>query len=96
MKAPVSFFRKTWFQSIVAFFFVQVAFIIMDVTGWVPKLRDFDGKLIGNLLDSFIVKEWFNFYHTAFFNLVTVFLGVVIICEISFILLKSLILKKSS
>ena len=96
MKAPVSIFRKTWFQTFVAFFFVQLAFIVMDVTGWVPKLRDLDGKFVGNLMDSFIVKEWFNFYHTAFFNLVTVFFVVVIICELSFTLLKSLIVKKSS
>ncbi|MEM5599433.1 YfzA family protein [Niallia circulans] len=46
-----------------------------EATGWILKYRDMDGTIFGKLLDSFIITEWFNFYKTPQYNLLTVFLA---------------------
>lgn len=95
-KTRVPITRKSWFRGIIAFCFVQVLFSIMELTGWIPNLKDFDGKLVGNIMKSVRINDWFTFYNTTFFNLVTVFLGVIVICQISFALFQTLILKRLS
>lgn len=90
-----SIIQKSWFQGILAFCFVQVLFIIMELTGWIPNLKDFDGKLFGNIMNSGIINDWFTFYNTEFFNLITVFLGVILLAQICFVLMQSLFFKKS-
>lgn len=88
--------RVSFFQRFLVFCFVQVIFMIMEATGWIPNLKDFDGNFLGNIMDWFTVNEWFTFYNTMFFNVVTVFLGVIMIAEISFAILLSLVKKLSS
>ncbi|MEG0473284.1 MAG: hypothetical protein RR588_13205, partial [Solibacillus sp.] len=60
------------------------------------NLKDLDRKLVGNIMKSVRINDWFTFYNTTFFNLVTVFLGVIVICQISFALFQTLILKRLS
>lgn len=79
-----SFFKKNWFQGILAFCCVQIVFLAMEWTGWIPKYRDFDGKFLGNLIEVLQINEWATFYQTTFFNLVTVIFGIVVLAQIGF------------
>ncbi|MEK3765452.1 YfzA family protein [Solibacillus sp. FSL K6-4121] len=82
--------KKQWLLPIFAFLLLQVVFVLMEFTGWIPRLREIDGNLFGTLTDTLLFKEWFNFYDTPFFNLFTVFFGVLVIINI----IVSLLFKK--
>ncbi|MGE7022190.1 YfzA family protein [Solibacillus cecembensis] len=56
-KSRVSIFRENWFQGIFAFCFVQVVFILMELTGWIPNVKDFDGKLFSNIINLFNMNQ---------------------------------------
>ncbi|KLV28068.1 group-specific protein [Niallia circulans] len=71
-----SFLEKYWVSSIGVFVLSQIFFFSSEATGWILKYRDMDGTIFGKLLDSFIITEWFNFYKTPQYNLLTVFFGV--------------------
>ncbi|MCM2980400.1 YfzA family protein [Niallia circulans] len=71
-----SFLGKYWVSSIGVFVLSQIFFFSSEATGWILKYRDMDGTIFGKLLDSFIITEWFNFYKTPQYNLLTVFFGV--------------------
>ncbi|WP_244152738.1 YfzA family protein [Paenibacillus lactis] len=58
------------------FIITNILFHISEATGWILNYRDTDGTLFGRILDSFIFTEWFNFYETPQYNLLTVFFGV--------------------
>ncbi|MFD1169945.1 YfzA family protein [Oceanobacillus caeni] len=51
-------------------------FITLEATGWIPKYRDIDGTLFGRIVESPMFSEWFTFYETQHFNLLTVFFGI--------------------
>lgn len=74
---PIPFLKRTWVSSIGVFLLSQLIFIICEATGWIPKYRDIDGTLFGRITESSIFKEWFTFYETPHFNLLTVFFCIV-------------------
>ena len=82
--------KKQWLLPIFAFLLLQVVFVLMEFTGWIPRLREIDGNLFGTITDTPLFKGWFNFYDTPFFNLFTVFFGVLVIINI----IVSLLFKK--
>ncbi len=74
-----TFFKRSWVISLEAFLLLQFLFIFMELTGWIPNLRDFDGKFFGNLAEILRVNKWFTFYETPHFNLFTVIFGIVLL-----------------
>lgn len=68
-----TFLEKYWVSSISVFVLSQIFFFTSEATGWILKYRDMDGTIFGRLLDSYIITEWFNFYETPQYNLLTVF-----------------------
>ena len=74
---PIPFWRKSWVSSIGVFLLSQIIFIICEATGWIINYRDIDGTLVGRITESSIFREWFTFYETPHFNLLTVFFGIV-------------------
>lgn len=71
-----SFLEKYWVSSIGVFVLSQLIFFASEATGWILKYRDMDGTIFERLLNSFIITEWFNFYETPQYNLMTVFFGI--------------------
>lgn len=57
-KSSVPIFKESWFQGILAFFAVQLVFIFMELTGWIPKVKDYDGNVLGNLIDMLNINDW--------------------------------------
>lgn len=76
---PMLFFKKPWVASIGAFLLSQIIFIVFEVTGWIPNLKDIDGSLFGRIAESSLFNKWFTFYETPHFNIFTVFFGVVLL-----------------
>ncbi|MCH7321529.1 YfzA family protein [Solibacillus sp. MA9] len=75
------FYNRAWFVSIAVFCIVQLLFFAMEKTGWIPNLRDFDGKLLGKVTELHFFKEWFQFYETQWFNLFTLFLAFFVVLQ---------------
>ncbi|MEI0740086.1 YfzA family protein [Paenibacillus sp. JTLBN-2024] len=72
----VPFLRRYWVSSIGVFLLSQIFFITSEATGWILKYRDTDGTILGRILDTPIFTEWFHFYDTPQYNLLTVFFGI--------------------
>lgn len=73
---PIPFLRRAWVSSIGVFLLSQIFFIICEATGWIPNYRDIGGTIFGRITESSIFREWFTFYETPHFNLLTVFFGI--------------------
>ncbi|MFJ8513521.1 YfzA family protein [Lysinibacillus xylanilyticus] len=73
----IPFLKRPWVSSIGVFILSQIIFITFEVTGWIPNYRDFGGTLFGRITESSIFKDWFTFYETQHFNLLTIFFGIV-------------------
>lgn len=69
----VPFLKKYWVSSIGVFLLSQIIFIAFETTGWIPKYREIDGTLFGKIAESSFFIEWFTFYETVHFNLLTLF-----------------------
>ena len=80
-KTPL--YNRTWFVSIMVFFIVQILFVFMEKTGWIPRYRSLDGKLLGKVTELQIFKEWFQFYETPWFNLLTLFFFLLVVVQLS-------------
>lgn len=78
-KNSILFLKKTWVASIGVFLLSQIFFITCEATGWVPNYRDIDGTLFGRITESSIFREWFTFYETPNFNLLTIFFGIFLV-----------------
>ena len=78
-KNPIPFLKKSWVSLIGVFLLSQIIFITFEVTGWMPNMKDIDGKLFGRIAESSIFSEWFAFYETSHFNLFTVFFGITLL-----------------
>jgi hypothetical protein len=76
-KKHIPFLKRPWVSSIGVFVLSQIIFITFEATGWIPNYRDISGTLFGRITDSSIFREWFNFYETQQFNLLTIFFGIV-------------------
>ncbi|MCA1295176.1 YfzA family protein [Paenibacillus sp. alder61] len=72
----VPLLKRYWVSSIGVFLLSQIFFIISEATGWKLNYRDTHGTILGRILDTPIFAEWFNFYETPHYNLLTVFFGV--------------------
>lgn len=73
----IPFLKRPWVSSIGVFVLSQIIFITFETTGWMPNYRDISGTLFGRITDSSIFKDWFTFYETQHFNLLTIFFGIV-------------------
>ncbi len=73
----IPFLKRPWVSSIGVFVLSQIIFITLEATGWIPNYRDFSGTLFGRITDSSFFREWFTFYETKHFNLLTIFFGIV-------------------
>ncbi|MCA1295165.1 YfzA family protein [Paenibacillus sp. alder61] len=69
----VPFLKRYWVSSIGVFLLSQIFFMISEATGRKINYRDTDGTLLGKILNTPIFAEWFNFYETPQYNLLTVF-----------------------
>lgn len=95
-KSTESIFQKSWFQGIVAFCCVQIAFLTMEWTGWIPKLNDFGNEWSVKLNDVLEINKWATFYSTTFFNIVTVIFGELLIVQICITLIQFIVKRKSA
>ena len=93
---PIPFWKKTWVSFIGVFLLSQIIFIICEATGWIPNYRDIDGTLFGRITESSIFREWFTFYETPNFNLLTVFFGIVFLVPGIIVVVKNVFLPKVS
>ncbi|MEK4114736.1 YfzA family protein [Paenibacillus sp. FSL W8-0919] len=75
-QTTVPFLKSYWVSTIGVFLLSQIFFFTSEATGWILNYRDTDGTLFGRILDSTIFTEWFNFYETPQYNLLTVFFGI--------------------
>lgn len=75
-KKSTPFLKKTWVSSIGVFLLSQIIFITCEATGWIPNYRDIGGTLFGRIMESLIFREWFTFYETPNFNLLTICFGI--------------------
>lgn len=77
--------KETGKQTIITiggFILAQIIFILLDGTGWEPRVRDTD--LINRILNAKLFTEYFHFYSYPFFNFAA-FLGLVavILCVLA-------------
>ncbi|MEN1987645.1 MULTISPECIES: YfzA family protein [Paenibacillus] len=72
----VPFLKRYWVSSIGVFLLSQIFFLTSEATGWKLNYRDTNGTIFGRILDTPIFTEWFNFYETPQYNLLTVFFGI--------------------
>ena len=93
---PTPFLKRAWVSSIGVFILTQIIFIIFEVTGWGPNYRDIDGTLFGRIAESSTFREWFSFYETPHFNLLTVFFGVTLLLPGMIGAIKNLFFTRSS
>jgi len=68
--------KRPWVQSIVAFVMLQIGFVIFELTGWIPNYRELDGTLFYRIYTS-VFSDWANFYDHPYFNMFTVFFGII-------------------
>lgn len=67
--------KRSWIISLGIFLLVQVIFMLVDGTSWVPKLNDSDDfihRMFRSILDMKLFTEWFTPYSYPYFNLVMV------------------------
>lgn len=82
MQKRKPFYKRQWFLAILSFAILQCIFILMELTGWVPRLREIDGKLFEKITDLALFNGWFSFYETPYFNEFTVFSGVIVLIQV--------------
>ncbi|MEK4303190.1 MULTISPECIES: YfzA family protein [Oceanobacillus] len=70
----------------------QIIFMLLDGTGWEPKVRDTD--FINRILNAKLFTEYFHFYDYPFFNFAT-FLCLISVILCVFADIWSFIFKKS-
>jgi magnesium-transporting ATPase (P-type) len=92
-KQKKPFYNRAWFVSIALFFIVQALFIFMEKTGWIPRYRDIDGKLLGKITELHFFKEWFQFYKTEWFNIISLLFALYAIIQIIVSTIKYLSMK---
>lgn len=80
---------KRWLLIVGVFIVTQIVFILLDGTGYEPKINDSDNlfaSMARSILDSKLFTEWISIYSYPFFNLfLTVFVTAIIIqavCDI--------------
>jgi len=69
----ISFFNKYWVSSIGVFLLSQVFFFLSEKTGLAMNYRDHDGTVFGKLLAAPLFAEWFDWYETPQYNVLTFF-----------------------
>ena len=93
---PIPFWKRTWVSSIGVFLLSQIIFIICEAKGWIPNYREINGTFFGRMTESSIFKEWFTFYETPHFNLLTVFFGIVFLIPGTKVVVKNVFSPKVS
>ncbi|MEK4629109.1 MAG: YfzA family protein [Solibacillus sp.] len=81
-KKSVELLKSSVFGSFLALVLSQILFWGMEETGWIPNMRDIDGKLINKIMNQPFVKEWFDSYETPYFNLVTLVLVFALLVQV--------------
>ena len=84
-----SVLSKNWLKAIIGFSALQLVFIILEWIGWIPNVKDFEGNFLDNISQLLGIYEWATFYETSFFNVVTVYTGIILILGIFFQIMTS-------
>lgn len=71
---------RSWGLVLVTFCIVQIIFILLDGTAYVPRMND-TGNVLGRILQSELFTEWFTIYQFPWFNLVTIVFSIAIIIK---------------
>ncbi|MEC2468888.1 YfzA family protein [Bacillus cereus] len=78
LKNAQPIWKLTWFRYLVAFFIVQLLFILCEITGWVPNFRP-GGEFFNRILNSQFFTEWFTLYTIPQFNVFTAFFAITLL-----------------
>lgn len=71
-------YKRSWFQTFLAFLVSQLYFNFVELTGWGPKYREMNG-FPANIVELDFFQ---TYYDNPWFNIITVFLGVFTIIQI--------------
>ncbi|AUZ37718.1 YfzA family protein [Bacillus sp. ATD] len=74
-------YKRSWFQTFLAFLVSQLYFNVVELTGWGPKYREMNG-FPANIVELDFFQTYLSFYDHPWFNIITVFLGVFTIIQI--------------
>ncbi|MBZ5520575.1 YfzA family protein [Bacillus sp. KS1] len=74
-------FKRSWFQTLLAFLVSQLYFNFAVLTGWGPNYREMNG-FPANIAELDFFQTYLSFYGNPWFNIVTVFLGVFTVIHI--------------
>lgn len=88
-----SVLSKNWLQAIIGFTVLQLVFIILEWIDWIPNVKDFEGNFLDNVSQFLRINEWATFYETPFFNIMTVYIGIILVLGIIYQIVSSLFQK---
>ncbi|MCP6733757.1 YfzA family protein [Bacillus subtilis] len=75
-------YKRSWFQTFLAFLVSQLYFNFVELTGWGPMYREMNG-FPANIGELDFFQTYLSFYDNSWFNIITVFLGVFTIIQIN-------------
>ncbi|KEK18265.1 hypothetical protein BAMA_06820 [Bacillus manliponensis] len=68
-----------WMKTIGAFLVLQLIFVILDTMSWVPNFKE--SGMLDRLYNWKFFTEWFTPYKTTEFNVLTIFLGMLLFLD---------------
>ncbi|AFI27430.1 MULTISPECIES: YfzA family protein [unclassified Bacillus (in: firmicutes)] len=74
-------YKRSWFQTLLAFLVLQLYFNVVELTGRGPNYREMNG-FPANIVELDFFQTYLSFYDNPWFNIITVFLGVFTIIQI--------------
>ncbi|CUB29560.1 YfzA family protein [Bacillus subtilis] len=74
-------YKRSWFQTFLAFLVSQLYFNFVELTGWGPKYREMNG-FPANIVELDFFQTYLSFYENPWFNIITVLLGIFTIIQI--------------
>ena len=82
-------YKRSWFQTLLAFLVSQLYFNFVELTGLGPKYREMNG-FPANIVELDFFQTYLSFYDNPWFNIITVFLGVFTIIQIITVITKDI------
>ena len=71
---------RNWLKTLGAFFVMQLIFIILDMTSWIPNFKE--GGVGERLVNSVFFTEWFAPYKTKQFNVLTAVMAILLFLNV--------------
>lgn len=81
IKRPL--YKRSWFHTFLTFIVSQLYINFVEITGYGPNMRSIDGTFLENIVGLELFQRYFSFYETPWYNLFTVFFGVVTIIHVT-------------